>query len=340
MKTRIESLGVHLPDREVSTAELIASMENEPMFDLEKLTGVKFRRWRDEGDDSFTLALAAARNCLQNSGYQADQLDAIVFTSITRFHGGMSYCAEPGMSLLLKKALGMRQDAYHFDITNACAGMMTGLYALDNLIQAGVIRNGMVISGECITPITETALKEIRDPVDAQFASLTVGDSGAAIILDGKGVDEGIDFLDLFTMAGSADLCFGMPSDRSPGVAMYTKAMEIHAEVIQRLPSTMGFYAEQFSTDASRFEAVIPHQTSTRAIKSALDLCEATFGKLPDTCISLDRYGNTSSTSHFVVLHDYLAQKKLKPGDRLLMLVLASGIVMGVVGLTLGNLGE
>ena len=244
------------------------------------------------------------------------------------------------MSLFLKKALGMRQDALHFDITNACAGMMTGLYALDNMIQAGAIRNGIVISGECITPITETALKEIRDPVDAQFASLTVGDSGAAIIVDGKGIDEGIDFLDLFTMAGSADLCFGMPSDRTPGVAMYTKAMEIHAEVIQRLPSTMGFYAEQFSTDASRFEAVIPHQTSTRAIKSALDLCEATFGKLPDTCISLDRYGNTSSTSHFVVLHDYLAQKKLKPGDRLLMLVLASGIVMGVVGLTLGNLGE
>ena len=81
MKTRIESLGVHLPDREVSTAELIASMENQPMFDLEKLTGVKFRRWRDEDDDSFTLAWAAAHNCLQRSGYQADQLDAIIVRS-------------------------------------------------------------------------------------------------------------------------------------------------------------------------------------------------------------------------------------------------------------------
>ena len=53
-----------------------------------------------------------------------------------------------------------------------------------------------------------------------------------------------------------------------------------------------------------------------------------------------DRHGNTSSTSHFVVLDDYLRQGKIRAGDRVLMLVLASGIIMGVVAITVGELGD
>jgi 3-oxoacyl-[acyl-carrier-protein] synthase III len=340
MRSRLESLGVHLPEREVSTADLIAAMAVTPMFDLEKLTGVKKRRWRADDDDSFTLALAAATRCLERSRHDASDLDVIIFTSITRFRNGMNFCAEPGFGLLLKSALGMREDAQHFDITNACAGMMTGLQILDAMVRSGAVRCGMVVSGECITPITETALKEIRDPIDAQFASLTVGDSGAAIILEAATGNDRVEFVDLFAASKFADLCFGMPSDRNPGVAMYTRAMEMHAEVIQRLPAAMGFYAEKYQTDASQFDVVIPHQTSSRAIRSALELCEATFGKLPETCITLDRHGNTSSTSHFVVLDDYLRQGKIKAGDRVLMLVLASGIIMGVVAITVGELGD
>ena len=339
MRSRLESLGVHLPEREVTTAELIASMAVAPMFDLEKLTGVKTRRWRAEDDDSFTLALAGAEICLARSRHRAEDLDIIIFTSITRFHKGMNFCAEPGFGLLLKNALGMREDALHFDITNACAGMMTGLQILDSMIRSGAVRSGMVVSGECITPITETALKEIKDPIDAQFASLTVGDSGAAIILEQANAEDHIEFVDLFAIARFADLCFGMPSDRNPGVAMYTRAMELHSEVIQRLPQTMANIAEKYQVEASHFDSVIPHQTSSRAIRSALELCEATFGKLPETCITLDRHGNTSSTSHFVVLEDYIRQGKINSGDRVLMLVLASGIIMGVVSMTIGDVG-
>ncbi|HVL01366.1 MAG TPA: 3-oxoacyl-[acyl-carrier-protein] synthase III C-terminal domain-containing protein [Dongiaceae bacterium] len=337
--SRFESIGVHLPEKEVSTAELIARMDITPMFDLEKLTGVSKRRWRAEDDDSQTLAVAAAKRCLAASQLDVSDLDVLIFTSITRFRDGLSFCAEPAMSLTLKQELGFRADALNFDITNACAGMMTGVQILDAMIRSGAVRNGMVLSGECITPISETAIKEIRDPIDAQFASLTVGDSGAAIIMEASSGEDGVEFIDLFTSSRFADLCFGMPSDRNAGVAMYTKAMEIHAEVIQRLPDTLGYYSDLMNLTATDFDAVIPHQTSKRAIRSALELCEVSFGKLPETCISLERFGNTSSTSHVVVLDDYWRQGRLKSGDRVLMLILASGIVMGIASIKLGQLG-
>lgn len=337
--TRFESMGVYLPEREVTTSELLESMETQPMFDLEKLTGIKSRRWRGEDEDCHTLALEAITRCLDNSRYAADEIDVIICTSITRFKDGLKFILEPCLSSYLKKHLGMRTDALNFDITNACAGMFTGVNILDQMIKSGAVKTGLIVSGECITPITETALKEICSPIDEQFASLTVGDSGAAVIMDASpSEEEGIDLLEIQTFAQFSDFCYGMPSDKNPGVAMYTKAMEIHATVIQRLPQTLSDFAVRHQVSGSDFTHVIPHQTSERAIRSALALCGETFGDIPHTCVALDRFGNTSSTSHFVVLDDYIKRGEIKSGDRILMLVLASGIVLGVASVKLGNL--
>lgn len=337
--TRFESMGVYLPEREVTTKELVESMETQPMFDIEKLTGIKTRRWRGEDEDCHSLALSAIKTCLNNSKYKIEDIDIIICTSITRFKDGLTFVLEPCLSSYLKKSLGMRKDALNFDITNACAGMFTGVHVLDQMIKSGAVKTGLIVSGECITPITETALKEINNPIDEQFASLTVGDSGAAVIMDlSPSEDEGIDLLEISTLSQFSDYCYGMPSDQNPGVAMYTKAMEIHATVIQRLPQSLGRFSEKNNVTGLDFDHVIPHQTSERAIRSALDLCGETLGNVPHTCVVLDRFGNTSSTSHFVALDDQLKQGVIQPGQRILMLILASGIVLGVASVKLGNL--
>ncbi|MCG8535486.1 MAG: hypothetical protein MI808_10360 [Pseudomonadales bacterium] len=335
---RFESIGVYLPEKEVTTKELVDQMDTEPMFDLEKLTGIKSRRWRAENEDCHTLAMNAIERCLAASKYEAKDIDIIVCTSITRFSGKDKFVLEPCLSSYLKKSLGMRENTLNFDITNACAGMFTGVHIVNQMIKSGAVKTGLVVSGESITPISETALKEINNPVDAQFASLTVGDSGAAVILDNQGSESDcLDLVELMTLSQFSDFCYGMPSDKNPGVAMYTKAMEIHATVIQRLPQTLGHFAKKYDLSGTDFDHVIPHQTSERAIRTALELCSHTFGELPNICVSLDRVGNTSSTSHFVVLNDYMEQGKVKPGDRVLMLVLASGIVLGIASVHVGN---
>ena len=53
---------------------------------------------------------------------------------------------------------------------------------------------------------------------------------------------------------------------------------------------------------------------------------------------SLEKYGNTASTSHFVVLDDYLGSKKMKKDSRIMFFVLASGIVMGLMAASIRNL--
>ena len=339
IKGQFESLGVYFPDRAVSTRELIDRMPTKPFFDLESLTGVKNRRWRSDSQDSFSLGLAAAELCLKRSCYEAKDLDVIVCTSISNLKGGLNLWMKPDMSKFLKKRLGMRPDAMSFGITNACAGMLTGVHILNNMIKTQAVKTGMIISGECITPVSETAIKEIKEPIDPQFASLTVGDSGAALIMDGTtDENEGIEFIDFLTIADFADLCLGMPSNENPGVAMYTKAVEIHQKTIQRLPELIKFMMNKHHFTGRDYDYVIPHQTSTRAIHAALKLCAQHLEVLPEALISIEKFGNTASTSHFVVLHDHLSNKRLKKNSKILFLALASGISIGFVSARIGKL--
>jgi 3-oxoacyl-[acyl-carrier-protein] synthase III len=338
-KTRFESIGAYVPKKSVTTKELIARMAVPPIFDLEDLTGIKERRMRSESEDSFTIALEAVKDCLKNSKYDASDMDVIITTQITRFKDGM-FLYEPTMSQFLKNELGARR-AMNFDISNACTGMFTGVYVLDNLIKAGVVKRGLVVSGECITPITDTAIKEISEPIDDQFASLTVGDAGACVIMDESPSDEEgcIWEINLRTFSQFAEMCLGIPSIKNAGVAMYAKAMEIQAEVVARVPKIIKS-AIDAGLNPVDYDFVLPHQTSTRAMQSTLHkvqrFCE--IEKMPECLYTVHKYGNTASTSHFVAMHDHIKSKVIKKGTQGLMVILGSGITMGHLSVKFGSM--
>jgi 3-oxoacyl-[acyl-carrier-protein] synthase-3 len=46
---------------------------------------------------------------------------------------------------------------------------------------------------------------------------------------------------------------------------------------------------------------------------------------------NLDGYGNTASTTHFLALHRFLVEGRIAPGQRVLLLCFASGMVVGAV---------
>ena len=81
-KARFESIGAYIPNKRVSTAELTEEMNIPPQFDLEAITGIKTRSWKEDKDDSYTMAIDAANSCLENSKYEADDLDIIIFLSL------------------------------------------------------------------------------------------------------------------------------------------------------------------------------------------------------------------------------------------------------------------
>jgi 3-oxoacyl-[acyl-carrier-protein] synthase III len=340
---RFESLGLYLPSNVVSTSDLVKQSKKEIEFDLERITGIKSRRFRSDEENSFSMAVDAARDCLEHSSYEAKDMDVIINTSITRIMDNRHYI-EPSFSVKVIEAIGARKDVIHFDISNACAGMFTGAYILYNMIKSGKVKNGMVVCGESFSDISRTALLEVRNKIDLQFASLTFGDSGAAFVMDAEGDEnEGIEVIDFVTVAEYSELCIGMPSTDNPGLAIYTKTKEIHDENIKRWPSFIDGVLKKNGLDfvSSQIDFLIPHQTSTRAIDAILATGEAYFNApMPTALCSVVDYGNTTSTTHFVALYNSIKEKQIKPTSRCLLLGNASGIVISCIIFKAGNLNS
>lgn len=344
--SRFESIGAYLPEKSVTTEELIARLAVPPAFDVEKITGVRERRVHDTRpesyEDSFTLAGKALDDCLSRSQYAGSDIDVLISTSITRSKDGTRMYMEPSFASALARRIGA-ENAITFDLSNACAGMLSGTYILDRMIRSGMVRNGIVVSGEAITPIADTAVREISEKYDLQFASLTVGDSAAAVVLD-PSVDESdrIDYIELVTASEFSHLCLGMPSDKSSGVALYTDNRKMHNEArfLVWTDTQRMFYEKRGTTFAEEnFDYIIHHQFGAAAVPFMNALAEREFETpMPPDLNVISEYGNTSSTSHFIVLHDHLRRGEIPDGSKLLMVPAASGVVGGFLSTTISSL--
>lgn len=341
-RARFESVGSKVPGQRVTSREVVEKCVHRPEIDLEGVTGIAERRVCSESEDSLTLAVDAARDCLAHSRYVAADLDLIVFCGITKYDQGLQHLRfEPSFSLLVRESIGAHR-AMTFDLANACAGMMTGVHVVNDFIRRGAIKTGMVVSGEFITHLAGNAQREVNEARHLQTASLTLGDAGAAVILDEAGDDEPGILASVFaTQSEHVDLCTGSPCPSGPGGHMFTRAKEIHQFGIGGTPFIVQRVLEAAGLGFHEIDRVIMHQTAVGAIKKCSELVNGAFGSdRPDWIINVDKFGNTASTSHFVAMRRFLEEGRFKKGERILLITQASGLVLGAVIFTFDSLGD
>jgi 3-oxoacyl-[acyl-carrier-protein] synthase-3 len=332
-----ESVGIELPEARRSTREVVDSCEHDIGFDFERLTGIRERRVCSEGEDSYTLAVEAAFSCLSRSTHRAEDIELLISCGISRFKGGLTFRYEPPLSLSIKEAIGA-STALNFDVSNACAGMMTGVAIADDFIRRGAVRCAMVVSGEYISSVSDNATRDVRGPASDQLASLTLGDAGAAVILERSVDGHGILASEFVTLAKHGSLCIGKASRGAPGAEMRTDAKMLHEVAIQAGLPVIESVLERAGIDPSDVDHAIPHQTSRPAILAGMRAYRKKFGGLPkNTVVNLESYGNTASTTHFVALEKALREGVVQPGDSILFLTYASGLVVGAMVFTLGE---
>lgn len=338
MKTRFESIGVYLPKTILTTADLIKKCDPQPQLDIEKIIGVRERRIA-EHESAYELALAAARRAIHLSRYDAADLDLIICTSISRYDHTNQYTYEPCLSAVLKADL-QASRAQHFDIVNACAGMFTGISIVNNMLHAGVIKTALVVSGEMISYTQESAIRHIQNDLDGQFAALTLGDAGAAVILDATDSEKyGLHYINLATGAKWSDLCIAGPSQHEPGGSMDTRPVELQQVTLE---NAVPFYLDALHKTGwgvGDVDIFVPHQTSQHAILKFKTLAEKTIDQFnPTFIINVYKYGNTASTSHFVALHESFLNGRIKPDQNIQFGIVASGFEIGMATYTMDNL--
>src|SRR5512132_1166459 len=229
---RLESVGRCLPATRLTTEELMASTRHRTSIDLERLTGIHERRVSDGRHNSLTLAVAAATDCLSRSQHRPEDLEVVVSCSITKYREDLVQWIEPPMSVAVAQSIGAA-DAVTFDLANACAGMLPGVFVLANQIRRGEVRRGMVVSGEYISRLSVNAAAHVRSVLSRELASLTLGDAGAAVIIErAPEGTSGIDVAGFTTVSQHSELCFAYPARHARGGRMFTKARALHQAAI------------------------------------------------------------------------------------------------------------
>jgi 3-oxoacyl-[acyl-carrier-protein] synthase-3 len=330
---RFESIGCKLPEYRMTSSEVMASTRHRTHVDLERLTGIHERRIAGPEETSLTLAVDAGRDCLAHSDSSAADLEVVINCSITKYRADETTQYEPTQSQAVATAIGA-SEALTFDLSNACAGMLTGVFLLNNWIRRGVIRRGMVVSGERISGLGRNAAAHVRNILSLELASLTLGDAGAAAIIervpDGG---SGIIAAGFTTLSEHSRLCLAYPARHEPGARMFTQSRAIHRAAIANIPPLLHEVLDAAHLEMSDIDCVIPHQTSARAIRKGMAEVSDTLGDRPKrpAVVTVDRFGNTASTSHFVALTTYLREGRFTKGERVALLALASGLEIGTV---------
>lgn len=336
---RIESLGVKLPARRFTTRDWQDAGGGRLPLELERMTGIRERRICSEGEDSYTLAVDAAWDCLAHSRHVPEDIEMLISCSISKYRGIESYHFEPPLSLSIKEAIGA-STAISFDVSNACAGMMTGVVILNDFIRRGGVRCGMVVSGEYISSIGANARAEGAVPPADQLASLTAGDAGAAVVLErAKGGAAGIHACELITHAEHVDLCVGKACPTGPGATMVTRARALQGVAIEAATPAIERALKASGLTYGQIDHAIPHQASARAIRAGARHYRKQIGESPrNVVINVERFGNTGSTTHFLALSQGIREGTIESGDRVLLVTYASGLVIGVIVLTVDDL--
>ncbi len=342
--TVIESLGVYLPPRQVSTDEIVRGCRNKVRFPLERMTGIKFRHVAD-GEGAFDLAKRAVERCLAASRHLPGEVDLVISAAIGRIdYAPFVVAYEPSTAVRLKHHFGFSR-AIAFDVLSACSGMWAGINIANTLIMQQAIDSALIVSGEYISHLGTTAQVEIEDLLDPRLACLTLGDAGAAVLVEAGRDGFGFASLDLRTLGEYADCCVAGPTEQAHGGGiMHTDAL--------RLTEAAARHGGEHALEALRragwaydeFQHLIMHQTSRTAFSSATrainQLLKRPVCHEGNTIDNLEQRGNTASTTHFVALADAIASGRIRSGDRVIFAISGSGLTLGTALYTFDDLPE
>jgi 3-oxoacyl-[acyl-carrier-protein] synthase-3 len=186
----IESIAYELPKQVVTSAEIEARLS--PLYDrlqlpygrLELMSGIRERRFWDDGVNPSDAAAMAGRKALEQARIGGGEIECLINCSVSRDF------LEPATASVVHERLKISPQAAIFDISNACLGMLNGMVTLGNMIALGQIKRGLLVAGENGKPLVDTTIRQLlADPTMTRkkfkdaFASLTIGSGAAAIVM-------------------------------------------------------------------------------------------------------------------------------------------------------------
>jgi 3-oxoacyl-[acyl-carrier-protein] synthase-3 len=291
---------------------------------LEALAGIAERRWWPPDVTFADAAAMAGAKALAEAGVDATAVGVLIDTSVCRDH------LEPSAAVDVHEQLGLSSACLNFDLSNACLGFVNGMQLAGLMIDSGQIDYALIVDGEGARVLHENTIARLqsadttKEDVLANFASLTLGSGGAAMVLGRASTHtEGHRFVGGVSRAATQHnkLCVGdLGSMRTDSRALLAAGVQL---AVDTWADASAFF------DWTDLDAYVIHQVSsvhTAAITTALGIDPSR------TPVVFPTRGNVGPASIPFTLAD--ASPAFLPGNRIGCMGIGSGLNASVIEIT------
>jgi len=313
----IIGIGSYTPPKVVTNSDLEKMVDTSDEWIVTR-TGIKERRIAEPDVATSDLSFEAAKIALASANLSPKDIDLIIVATVTP---DMLF---PATACVLQDKLGA--ECPGFDLSAGCSGLIYALSVGTQFVANGTYNNVLVVGAEVLSKIT-----------DWQDRSTCVlfGDGASAMIL--APVERGGFRSFVLGADGSGGKLLELPAGGSRLPTSYdTVSQRLHyikmngREVFKFAVKIMGEAAldaiEKAGLTPSDIDLFIPHQANIRIIESAAERLKLSMDKV---FINLDKYGNTSSASIGIALHEALLSGKIREGSRIVMVGFGAGLTWG-----------
>lgn len=312
--------GSYVPERVFPNDEFTQTIDTSDEW-ITQRTGIKERRFANDGEFNSDMAAIAAQRALDDAGWKADELDFVLVGTCT------PDMLLPNTADFVHHKLGCRETCGAIDVINACSSFTYGVQMMSAMIASGQVAKGIVIGSEklspflnmtdrgscilfgdgagaaCLGPATETSGRILAGRVGASFdcESLNIAGGGSRHPATAETIAQGLHFV------------------RMNGRAIYKFA-------VTTLTNETKAVCEMAGVDIADVKCIIPHQVNIRIIESAMENLNFPMERV---FINLTKYGNTSAGSVPIALDEARRAGYFSAGDIIVVCAFGGGKAWG-----------
>lgn len=317
----ITAVGGYVPQF-VLTNQMLEDMVDTNDEWITSRTGIKERRVlkKEEGEGTSFMAIKAAQEVLQKRGLDPAELDLVIVATATPDSLVASTAA------FVASEIGAT-NAFAYDLLAACSSFLFGMSTAASFIEAGRYKKVLLVGAD--------KMSSIIDYTD-RTTCIIFGDGAGAVLFEPN--TEGLGLKDQYLRAdGNGRQFLGMEGGGSlmpatvesvtnkkhfifqDGKTVFKFAVSNMADVAERILQRNGLTGEDVAW-------LVPHQANKRIIDATANRMGLDHSKV---MMNIQNYGNTTSATLPLLLHDY--EKQLKKGDNLVFAAFGGGFTWGSI---------
>ena len=327
MKTyeaKILGTGMYAPKKIVTNKDLESIVETSDEWIFER-TGIKERHISstEGGEFPTDMALAATKDALATANLQPNDIDFIIFASVT------PDVKLPNSACILQVKLGITNNCACLDISVACSGFVYGLNLANSMIKTGLAKTVLVVGSEMLSRVVNWK--------DRNTCILFGDGCGVAIIGQAEEASESRVLSGILNSDGTGGEFFSQPIGGAvtPLLAshiendehfMQMKGKEMFKVATRTLAENGKKCLELANLPLSAIDWVVPHQANIRIIETTANILGIGMEKV---IVNIHKYGNTSAATCPMAFHEAIMEGKIKRGDVVLFDAFGAGLTAG-----------